>query len=47
MFFCSCGGGGGGGALALPFDIETNILINRFISSFIWRDVLASQERLR
>ena len=28
-------GGGGGGGLALPLDNETNVMINRFISSAV------------
>ena len=36
----------GGGGLALPFDNETNILINRFISSAVGKIHKLRNERL-
>ena len=42
-FFYSWGGGG----LALPFDDETNILINRFIFSAVGKIHKFRNERLR
>ena len=40
-------GGGGGGGLALPFDNETNILINRIISSAVGKIHKLRNEMLR